>query len=36
MKNAIPAKRILLKKFKSHQNKVIGEVKVVNILGGMR
>lgn len=36
LKEAIPAKRELLKKVKSHANKTIGEVKVENTLGGMR
>lgn len=36
LKEAIPAKRELLKKVKSHADKVIGEVKVENTLGGMR
>lgn len=35
-KKAIPAKRELLKKVKSHVNKSLGEVKVENTLGGMR
>ncbi|KAF6219451.1 hypothetical protein HO133_003917 [Letharia lupina] len=36
LKEAIPAKRELLKKVKSHASKIIGEVKVENTLGGMR
>lgn len=32
----IPEKRELLKKVKSHGNKVIGEVKIENTVGGMR
>ncbi|KAL9136814.1 MAG: hypothetical protein Q9175_001978 [Cornicularia normoerica] len=36
LKEAIPAKRELLKKVKSHASKTIGEVKVENTLGGMR
>lgn len=36
MKAVIPAKRELLKKVKSHSDKVIGEVKIENTLGGMR
>jgi citrate synthase len=36
LKEAIPAKRELLKKVKSHANKKIGEVHVENTLGGMR
>ena len=32
----IPAKRELLKKVKAHGDKVIGEVKIENTLGGMR
>ncbi|KAF4439355.1 citrate synthase 2 [Fusarium acutatum] len=36
LREAIPAKRELLKKVKAHSNKVIGEVKVENTLGGMR
>lgn len=32
----IPAKRELLKKVKAHSDKVIGEVKIENTLGGMR
>ncbi|KAL6694391.1 methylcitrate synthase precursor [Trichoderma pleuroticola] len=36
LKEVIPAKRELLKKVKAHGNKVIGEVKVENTLGGMR
>lgn len=36
LKDAIPAKRELLKKVKSHASKTIGEVKVENTLGGMR
>ncbi|KAI9838830.1 MAG: hypothetical protein M1819_004036 [Sarea resinae] len=34
--SVIPAKRELLKKVKQHGNKVIGEVKVENTIGGMR
>lgn len=36
LKECIPAKRELLKKVKAHSDKVIGEVKVENTLGGMR
>ncbi|KAM0798492.1 citrate synthase-like protein [Usnea florida] len=36
LREAIPAKRELLKKVKSHASKTIGEVKVENTLGGMR
>lgn len=36
LKDAIPAKRELLKKVKSHASKTVGEVKVENTLGGMR
>jgi citrate synthase len=36
LKECIPAKRELLKKVKSHSDKVIGEVKIENTLGGMR
>lgn len=36
LREAIPAKRELLKKVKAHSNKVLGEVKVENTLGGMR
>jgi citrate synthase len=37
LKEVIPAKRELLKKLKSkHGNRVIGEAKVENVLGGMR
>jgi citrate synthase len=36
LKEVIPAKRELLKKVKAHGDKVIGEVKVENTLGGMR
>ncbi|KAK4102342.1 citrate synthase-like protein [Parathielavia hyrcaniae] len=36
LKEAIPAKRELLKKVKAHGSKVIGEVKVENTIGGMR
>ena len=36
LKEIIPAKRELLKKVKSHGNKVIGEVKGENTIGGMR
>ncbi|MCJ1400921.1 hypothetical protein MMC11_004132 [Xylographa trunciseda] len=36
LRAAIPAKRELLKKVKSHGSKVIGEVKVENTIGGMR
>ena len=36
LRELIPAKRELLKKVKSHANKVIGEVKVENTIGGMR
>ena len=36
LREAIPAKRELLKKVKSHGNKVIGEIKVENTIGGMR
>jgi citrate synthase len=36
LKECIPGKRELLKKVKTHSNKVIGEVKVENTLGGMR
>jgi citrate synthase len=35
-KEAIPAKRELLKKVKALGDKTIGEVKVENTLGGMR
>jgi citrate synthase len=35
-KEAIPAKRELLKKVKALSDKTIGEVKVENTLGGMR
>ena len=36
LRELIPAKRELLKKVKSHAEKVIGEVKIENTLGGMR
>lgn len=36
LKAAIPEKRELLKKVRAHGDKVIGEVKVENTLGGMR
>lgn len=36
LREAIPAKRELLKKVKAHSNKTLGEVKVENTLGGMR
>lgn len=36
LKGLIPAKRELLKKVKAHGDKVIGEVKIENTLGGMR
>lgn len=36
LKEVIPAKRELLKKVKAHSDKVIGEVKIENTLGGMR
>ena len=36
LKEIIPAKRELLKKVKAHSDKVIGEVKIENTLGGMR
>ncbi|KAI1101300.1 citrate synthase [Jackrogersella minutella] len=36
LKEVIPAKRELLNLVKSHGSKVIGEVKVENIIGGMR
>ncbi|KAK5153266.1 hypothetical protein LTR04_006249 [Oleoguttula sp. CCFEE 6159] len=36
LKNAIPAKRELLKKVKAQSSKTIGDVKVENTLGGMR
>lgn len=36
LKELIPAKRELLKKVKAHSDKVIGEVKIENTLGGMR
>jgi hypothetical protein len=36
LKECIPAKRELLKKVKTHSDKVIGEVKIENTLGGMR
>lgn len=36
LKEAIPAKRELLKKVKAIGSKVIGEVKVENTIGGMR
>lgn len=36
LKELIPAKRELLKKVKAHGDKVIGEVKIENTLGGMR
>ncbi|MCJ1409667.1 hypothetical protein MMC19_003749 [Ptychographa xylographoides] len=36
LREAIPRKRELLKKVKSHASKVIGEVKVENTIGGMR
>jgi len=36
LKGCIPAKRELLKKVKAHSDKVIGEVKIENTLGGMR
>lgn len=36
LKNAIPAKRELLKKVKAHADKKLGDVKVENTLGGMR
>ncbi|KAI4220863.1 MAG: hypothetical protein L6R36_007316, partial [Xanthoria steineri] len=36
LRDAIPAKRELLKKVKGHASKTIGEVKVENTLGGMR
>lgn len=36
LRDVIPGKRELLKKVKSHGNKVIGEVKIENAIGGMR
>lgn len=36
LKGIIPEKRELLKKVKAHGDKVLGEVKVENTLGGMR
>lgn len=36
LREAIPAKRELLKKVKAHGSKVIGELKVENTIGGMR
>ena len=36
LREAIPKKRELLKKLKSHASKAIGEVKVENTIGGMR
>ncbi|CAI4211246.1 unnamed protein product [Parascedosporium putredinis] len=36
LKEVIPAKRELLKRVKAHSDKVIGQVKVENTLGGMR
>ncbi|KAL8646674.1 MAG: hypothetical protein Q9210_006002, partial [Variospora velana] len=36
LREAIPAKRDLLKNVKGHANKTIGQVKVENALGGMR
>ncbi|KAL0468879.1 2-methylcitrate synthase mitochondrial precursor [Neurospora intermedia] len=36
LKEAIPEKRELFKKVKAHGNKVLGEVKVENTIGGMR
>ncbi|KAK4550766.1 hypothetical protein LTR36_000345 [Oleoguttula mirabilis] len=36
LKEAIPAKRELLKKVKAHAGKSIGDVKIENTLGGMR
>ncbi|MCJ1311565.1 hypothetical protein MMC25_005238 [Agyrium rufum] len=36
LRKIIPAKRELLKKVKSHGDKVIGEIKVENVIGGMR
>lgn len=36
LKEVIPEKRELLKKVKAHGDKVIGEVKIENTLGGMR
>lgn len=36
LEKAIPAKRELLKKVKSHASKSIGDVKIENTLGGMR
>ncbi|KAK8075410.1 2-methylcitrate synthase protein [Apiospora hydei] len=36
LKEVIPAKRELLKKVKANGNKVIGEVKIENTIGGMR
>jgi len=35
-KKVLPEKRELLKKVKAHGDKVLGEVKVENTLGGMR
>jgi citrate synthase len=35
-KKVLPAKRELLKKVKANGDKVLGEVKVENTLGGMR
>lgn len=36
LRDVIPAKRELLKKVKGHSDKVLGQVKVENTLGGMR
>jgi citrate synthase len=36
LREIIPAKRELLKKVKTHGDKVIGEVKIENTIGGMR
>ncbi len=36
LKDCIPAKRELLKKVKARSDKVIGEVKIENTIGGMR
>lgn len=36
LREIIPAKRELLKKVRAHSDKVIGEIKIENTLGGMR
>lgn len=35
-KECIPAKRELLKKVKAKGDKIIGEIKIENVIGGMR